>query len=187
MRKSPEILLNLSVQAYLLLALIVLVIPIGWILSGMLAAVFHELCHYAVILFCSGNITQVRICDNGVVIEAADLQPWQELLGEIAGPIGSFLLVTFIRRFPILGICAFVQGAFNLLPVFPLDGGRAVRTLIEMVHPRDNEQLFRALQATFLVVIGCGAIVISALLNCVLQGMILVCAVGLRFYRSILC
>lgn len=44
-----------------------------------------------------------------------------------AGPLGSFLFARAMTFFPEASVCALVQGIYNLLPVYPLDGGRIFR------------------------------------------------------------
>ena len=116
---------RVDVSACLMGAFLLLTLPLNWLLSALAAAAFHELCHGAAILLLGGRIWGVRIGSGGAVMETEPLSSGKELVCALAGPAGSLLLVLTFRIFPRVAVCALVQGAFNLLPVFPLDGGRA--------------------------------------------------------------
>lgn len=105
-------------------ALALLILPLRFLTAALLAAAVHELCHCAAITLCGGHVTALRICVGRTVMETTPLTPGRELLCALAGPAGSFLLLFFAHRLPLTALLALVQGTFNLLPVYPLDGGR---------------------------------------------------------------
>ena len=116
----------------ILWSLLLLSVPLRWILAAMGAAVFHELCHWTAIRFSGGQVHGLILRAAGMVMETDPMLPGRELVCALAGPAGSFLLAILYEYTPLLSLCGLVQGCFNLLPLYPLDGGRAVRCLLEM-------------------------------------------------------
>ena len=55
-----------------------------------------------------------------------------ELLSALAGPAGGFMLFALHPVLPRLATAGLVQSVYNLLPVYPLDGGRIFRCILEM-------------------------------------------------------
>lgn len=117
------------------LALGMLVLPIWWVFAAVLAAIWHEACHYFVLRLCSGRAISLKAGLSGASMEVRGLLPAQELVCALAGPIGSLFLLLFARWLPRTSICAGFQGIYNLLPIYPLDGGRVVRCLTEAYLP----------------------------------------------------
>lgn len=114
-------------------ALLLLVLPLGLILAAVGAAVFHELCHGLAIRAAGGRVLGLTVRAGGMVMDTTPMTPGRELLCALAGPAGSFFLVLLYESMPLLALCALVQGCFNLLPLYPLDGGRAVFCLLQML------------------------------------------------------
>ncbi len=119
--------------ACVLAALSILLLPLNWIFAGLIAAGFHELCHCIAVWIVGGRVWEFRICAGGAVMDASPMSTVRELFCVLAGPIGGILLSLFFRWIPRVAICAVFQSAFNLLPIYPLDGGRAVGCMVELL------------------------------------------------------
>lgn len=123
--------LRVEASAFFLAAVLILVLPVNWLFAAFFAAAFHELCHMLAIRAMGGRVFSLRIGTGGAVMETESLGRGRELVCALAGPAGSLLLLLGCHVFPRVAICAFVQAVFNLLPIFPLDGGRAVRCCLK--------------------------------------------------------
>lgn len=110
--------------AYFVLSLGVLLLPPDWLVGMLVAAVFHECCHYFAAWRYQIRCYGIRIGITGITMELAPMKRGEEMVIAAAGPIGSFLLLILLRIYPQVALCGFGQGLFNLLPVRPLDGGR---------------------------------------------------------------
>lgn len=124
-------------------ALLLLILPLQWMVAACLAAVFHELCHIGAIYLTGGQVYRLHIGVGGARIQTDFSSPGQELLCALAGPAGSLLLLLLYRKYPRLALCGGVQGFFNLLPVYPRDGGRALSCVLEYWLPEHRESILR--------------------------------------------
>jgi Zn-dependent protease len=123
--------------------------PLAWgiiLAVGLFVAVLaHELCHSLVAIRSGARVHSITLMMlGGVSFIEGRLSPGREAWMAFAGPLASFAIaaVSFaIFRFvplppdALAALFAFamtnaVIGAFNLLPAFPMDGGRIVRGLL---------------------------------------------------------
>ena len=121
---------QIAPYTYLFLALILTVLPAQWWLGTILAAGIHELGHYVTIRLLGGRVISMRVFPGTVKMEFLGLSRAGEALSALAGPLASLLLAGLLPVYPEIRICAAVQGIYNLLPVYPLDGGRILCCLI---------------------------------------------------------
>lgn len=113
------------------LALMVLLMPMQWLAAILLSSIFHELCHLAAIRITGASVYGLRLGVDGAYLETEGMKPFQGFVCALAGPLGALLLLLVARWMPRTALCAAFQSCYHLLPVHPLDGGRALRSLTE--------------------------------------------------------
>lgn len=124
----------------LMLAGMVLLLPLRWVLAFLIAAGFHEICHWLAILLCSGRNSSVEFHSYGARMFLPPMKPWQEALCALAGPAGGLALGMLSNHIPRIAVCAAIHSLYNLLPMYPLDGGRALQSLLcQFLHPTDAQ------------------------------------------------
>lgn len=128
-------------QAYILLAVAMLLFPIRWILSWVLAASIHEVFHCFAIWATGGCIYQIQIGAFGARIETDGSSLGKEAVRALAGPIGGLLLLLTVRFAPRLAICGCVQSLCNLAPIYPLDGSRVILSVLHKFTPKYAEKI----------------------------------------------
>ena len=104
-----------------------LLTPLELTASLFLAAIIHEAGHILSLLLFRVPILGLTFRIGGAMIQTAPIAAKEELICAAAGPLASLICALFLQRFPLLGICALIQGVFNLLPLYPMDGGRILR------------------------------------------------------------
>lgn len=134
----------LSPAVYIWAAVLLLLLPVNFLLSIISAAAIHECCHLAALRMCRVSVYRIEIHAGGARIIAGQAAPFQDAVCALAGPIGSFLCLLPIRQFPLFALCGFLQGLYNLLPIYPLDGGRVLRCIVRFLLPAYGDILCTA-------------------------------------------
>ena len=130
-----------------MLALMLLVLPLSWVAAAILAALIHECFHIGATMLLSGRIYHLQIGAGGAKMEVEFMSAKRELLVAAAGPMGSALLVLLARWMPRTAICAFIHCFYNLLPLYPLDGGRILSCACNCLFPGGKgERAFSSIQ-----------------------------------------
>lgn len=130
--------------AFLMGALLLLTLPLPWLAGAAAAACVHELGHLLAIWLLDAGHPEFRMGCTGAKIHTAFSEPWREFVCAAAGPAAGLLLLTAVRWFPRTAVCGLVQSAYNLLPIYPLDGGRMLFCVLEGMAPEKAEKITQA-------------------------------------------
>ena len=157
------------------------VVPARWWLGAVLAALFHEISHFAAIYLTGGRLIGISIGVVGAKMEIMHMSRGREALCALAGPVGSLLLALGFSFFPEMALCALVQGLYNLIPVYPLDGGRVVRNLLQILVKKGKQSsVMTGIEATSMLIM----VILSLYCVIVLQlGYLPLIFVSILFYR----
>lgn len=124
---------DVSSAFYITVAAMLLMVPIKWCTAFFAAAMLHELGHYITLRITGGRLCAVHLGFQGAELITQHPGYLQEALCAISGPIFGGVLILAGKTMPCLALCAGVQTLFNLLPIYPLDGGRFFRCILRMV------------------------------------------------------
>lgn len=161
-------------------ALLLLTLPLNWVLGAALAAVFHELCHIGAITLTGNKLRGVSVGIGGARISTEFESPGHELLCAMAGPAGSFLLLLLYRHFPRLALCGGVQGIFNLIPIYPMDGGRILACMLEIWVPGKKNRIMQGTEVFVLLLLLAAGLYFSHMFFVASGVILLLCRLFLR-------
>lgn len=112
------------------------------LLISFVVVFFHEIMHYVVARCLGFTGFDIEILPIGTVLKLKDMEeatPMEDLIISLSAPIVNLLLATIfyklngkysIELFNLFFQCNLVIGFFNLIPAYPLDGGRILRDLL---------------------------------------------------------
>lgn len=120
-----------------ILIFLMLFVPMQWTIGWTIAVLIHELGHLAILFIFRVKIHAIYIGAFGTEIETDAMHPIAEAVCAISGPGVGLLAVLLREKIPFAAVSAVIQSAYNLLPVFPLDGGRVVNALMAFFLPHD--------------------------------------------------
>ena len=129
---------SISPGAVLLIAAAYFAVGIKPVLAVLLSVVVHELGHAAAIRLLGGRVVSVRFDSSGLCMDGNGMDSQaRELAVFASGPAAGLVFAAACSRYPenefavMLTAIGLAMTAYNLLPVYPLDGGRMVYTMLQ--------------------------------------------------------
>ncbi len=151
---------------YLSIAVYLLLVPVSWLSAWLIAAMVHELFHIIALKLCGFSINGIIIGASGAQIKTNAYPGIKMILCAMAGPLSGFLLLILLRCFPRVAICGLVQSLGNLIPMYPLDGGRAFCSILNMIFTnRVSYRIYKSTEVAIVVLLIMIAIYCTAKFN----------------------
>lgn len=133
-----------------------LLLPVPLVINWFLAAAIHEMGHIISLFVFNVHIFQIIVKASGTIIETETMGIKTELLCALAGPVVGSLGILLYPVNPYLAVFAFLQTVFNLLPVYPADGGRVLVALLSLKFSRRTVMLIsKGIYITIFFVLVC--------------------------------
>jgi len=96
--------------------------------SFLSSVVIHELGHLLMLKQCGVSVRKVELRMTGARIDTGFLDYKREILCAAAGPASNLLFAGLtMRRWPEMAVISMLLATVNLMPIFPMDGGRIMR------------------------------------------------------------
>ena len=108
----------------------------------LLSSACHEIGHLLTMRLFGVPVLSVRLGGAGAVIEAIFPDYKKEILCALAGPVAGVILgLLLLRSLPQMAMVSLFLSAVNLLPLYPLDGGRILRSCLFLLCPTWAERV----------------------------------------------
>lgn len=122
----------------------------------------------------------VEIGFGGFQICCSTLYDWQNMIAILCGPLCGLLLVLVRHWIPKVSICSLILSIYNILPILPLDGGRALQILVK------NKHVFRLIEIIIFIFMFLFGVYFCFILKLGMMPLVLILVLWIR-YRKIPC
>ena len=152
---------NLEISPAFVLLLCFFFYADPWGLFGpfLLAALCHEMGHVVACWAAGAPVQRLQIGFGGAVLQTPPMSYTAECLCALAGPLVNLILcLALLRHWPAFALVNLLLAIYNLMPLAPLDGGRALRCLLLLtVSPAVTDGILRVIHGLLWIFLAAGA------------------------------
>ncbi len=164
-----------------MISLYLLILPLNWVVGWCVAVLAHELSHYTALKLCGIHVNMVILTFTGAEIRSEPLNPMQDLICTLAGPVGGLVPVLLGQHMPYAAICSLLLSCYNLLPVYPLDGGRGLSCLLQILCGMDaGKRIAKIVEIVSIILLVLIAINLTIYFNSVIFLAVISVSIGIR-------
>jgi len=148
----------------------------------------HEAGHLLALTLLRARVHKLRLTFSGAVLVTEPLRYSQEIAAAAAGPaVNALLLALFAKAEPQTAFVNLLLLSYNLLPFYPLDGGRILRAVLHLLLSADTaEQTERVVCGACCLFLLCGAVYLTCALHAGLWPVIVWALLAVRIAGTIL-
>ena len=108
----------------------------------LISAAAHEAGHLLALTLLRVRVHKLRLTFSGAILVTEPLRYSKEIAAAAAGPaVSALLLAAFSTTAPVAAFVNLLLLCYNLLPFYPLDGGRILRAVLHILFPADAAEL----------------------------------------------
>ncbi len=116
--------------------------PAKTFMPFLLSVTAHEAGHLLALAILRVRVHKLRLSFSGAALVTEPMRYTREIAAAAAGPaVNAVLLMIFVNREPMTAFVNLILLAYNLLPFYPLDGGRILRALLHLAFPAETAEL----------------------------------------------
>lgn len=125
--------------------------------------IMHEIAHIIIALLLKVDVNEITLLPIGVNANYSEKISFiKELIISLAGPLASFLFAILLKKeeFIIMNLCICL---FNLIPIYPLDGGKVIRSFFSLICGNEaGKKINHAVSKFFIIILALTAIILIA-------------------------
>lgn len=148
----------------------------------------HEAGHLLALSLLHVRVHKLRLTFSGAVLVTEPMRYSYEIVAAAAGPaVNAILLAMYAASEPLTAFVNLLLLTYNLLPFYPLDGGRILRALLHILLPADTaERTEKVLSGACCLVLLIGAVYLTCVWHAGLWPILLWALLAVRIAGTVL-